>query len=72
LVKKSHLLGRIGLEADATGKAWQLIRQGHSHEIWRCGAAQISVPRHREINELTAIRIFKNLEGELGSDWWKK
>jgi len=47
-------------------------RQGKRHEIWRCGSTTFPVPRHREINELTAVGILKDLEGELGKDWWKR
>lgn len=72
MVKKRDLLVRIGITADAAGKSWLLVRQGQSHEIWRCGPTQISVPRHREINELTVTGILRSLEGELGKDWWKK
>ena len=62
----------MGKAAGAAGKSWELVREGRLHEIWRCGATQISVPRHREINELTATGILKTLEGDLGIDWWKK
>jgi hypothetical protein len=31
----------------------------------------VTIPRHREINELTALGIFKSLEPELGENWWR-
>jgi len=38
------------------------IRQGRSHTVVRVGDRQTSVPRHKEINELTARAIIKYLE----------
>jgi hypothetical protein len=31
----------------------------------------ISIPRHRELNELTARAIIAALEVKLGKDWWR-
>jgi hypothetical protein len=31
----------------------------------------VTVPRHREINELTALAIERLLEAELGEGWWR-
>lgn len=30
-----------------------MIREGKQHEVWRCGATLVTIPRHREINEYT-------------------
>ena len=38
---------------------WKLLRQGGSHEIWTDGEYTVAVPRHREINEITAAKIIK-------------
>jgi hypothetical protein len=48
-----------------------MVRQGANHEWWRCGSTGVAIPRHREIPELTARAIFRELEIELGSHWWK-
>jgi len=37
-----------------------LKREGGSHEIWTNGTIAITVPRHRELNELTAKGILKD------------
>jgi hypothetical protein len=63
---------RIQRAAEARGIAWQLVRQGGRHEVWRCGSTKVTIPRHREVNELTSEAIFKSLEGELGRAWWRK
>lgn len=33
------------------------VRQGGRHELWQLGGARLVIPRHREINELTARGI---------------
>ena len=38
---------------------WWLLRQG-KHEIWTNGELTIPVPRHDEINEMTARGILKD------------
>jgi mRNA interferase HicA len=52
-VKKAdldHQLRRLG---------WSLLRQGGRHEVWSDGLRQVTVPRHREINENTARAILR-------------
>ena len=49
-----------------------MLRQGGRHEGWHCGGTKVTIPRHREINEFTALAIFRTLEGELGRAWWKR
>jgi len=31
----------------------------------------VTIPRHREINELTALAVERLLEAELGEGWWR-
>jgi hypothetical protein len=71
-VKQGELKKRIQRTATAQGKAWRLVRQGGRHEVWQCGVAKVTIPRHREINELTAAAIFRALEDELGRGWWRR
>ncbi len=40
--------------------------------MWQCGRTTVTIPRHREINEMTARAIFTTLEAELGVGWWKR
>jgi hypothetical protein len=70
-MKRRELLARVAAETRRQGKRWELLRQGSNHEIWRCGSIDVAVPRHPEINEWTAIGIYRSLEGELGKDWWR-
>jgi mRNA interferase HicA len=70
-MKRRELLRRLADAAGEAGLAWELVRQGSSHELWRCGGALVTVPRHREINDLTALGICRALETELGEGWWR-
>ena len=38
---------------------WKLVRNGASHDIYSNGTCSEPVPRHTEINEITAKAIFK-------------
>jgi hypothetical protein len=37
-----------------------------------CRRTGVAIPRHREIPELTARAILRELETELGKDWWRR
>ena len=47
------------LEAALKRLGWWLLRQG-KHEIWTNGIVTIPVPRHKEINEMTARAILRD------------
>ena len=70
-MRRGTLLRDIGRTARRHGVEWTLVRQGGRHEIWRCGGTEVVIPRHAEINELTALAIRRALEGELGKGWWR-
>jgi mRNA interferase HicA len=70
-MKRVELLRRVARMARSRGVAWRLDRQGANHEVWRCGSVEVTVPRHREINEITAIGILTSLEEALGKGWWR-
>lgn len=62
---------RIAIGARLAGVEWRLVRQGGEHELWQCGDERCAIPRHVELNEITARRIMKDLEPELGEGWWR-
>ncbi|HEY5201390.1 MAG TPA: type II toxin-antitoxin system HicA family toxin [Acidothermaceae bacterium] len=70
-MKRRALTKTINDAARVAGVSWTLERQGASHEIWRCGLVRVTIPRHREINEITAGSIVKQLDAVLGEGWWK-
>jgi mRNA interferase HicA len=54
------------------GLRWMLVRQGGDHEVWDLDGIRVLVPRHREVNERTALRIRELLEDRLGDRWWQR
>jgi hypothetical protein len=70
-MKQRDLTKRIAQAAASNNCTWELVRQGAEHEIWACNGQRVSIPRHREINELTAQSIMKSLNDQLGEGWWR-
>lgn len=54
-MKRRDLVKKI---ESAGGK---LIRNGGNHDIYELNNKEISVPRHKEINEILAKKIIKDL-----------
>jgi len=52
-MKKRDLLQRL------IALGWVFDRQGGAHEIWRKGERCMPVPRHAEVNEMTARAILR-------------
>lgn len=71
-MKRDELLRRVARVARRQGVVWRLERQGANHEIWRCGSTYVPIPRHVEVGDGVAFTVFKDLEAELGKDWWRK
>ncbi|HEX9342079.1 MAG TPA: hypothetical protein VF995_00505 [Actinomycetota bacterium] len=63
-----RIIRRAAIES---GIDFTLKRQGRAHEVWLCGQTLLVVPRHRNLNQLTAQSIRKKLESEFAKDWWK-
>lgn len=70
-MKRTDLVRRVSRAARDTGVSWSLVRSGGSHDIWECDETKVSIPRHREVNELTARAIMRKLEEKLGEEWWR-
>lgn len=70
-MRRGALLREIGRTARRHGVAWTLVRQGGRHEVWPCGVIEVVIPRHADINDLTALGIKRSLEGELEKGWWR-
>jgi hypothetical protein len=72
LVKRNALLRQIARAANDKGLTWECVSTKGNHDKWRLGSTvQVSVPRHVEINEITAQAILKATEKEIGEGWWK-
>jgi len=70
-VKRGEVIRRIKQAAKAKGVAWTLDRQGRNHEVYRLGRTMIPVPRHTELDDRFAEKVWKECEPELGERWWK-
>lgn len=70
-MNRADLIRRVGRAARRHEISWNRLRSTGAHEIWECGGLRVSIPRHREINELTAQAIMRVLEEQLGEDWWR-
>jgi predicted RNA binding protein YcfA (HicA-like mRNA interferase family) len=70
-VKRSDLIRKIAEAAADKRLGFTFLREGGSHTIFRCGSQNVVIPRHREINEMTARGIMRDLEDALGKEWWK-
>ncbi len=60
-MKRTDLLKRIKRAAEANEVDFRLVREGGKHSIYRYGTDQVTIPRHREIPELTARGILRDL-----------
>ena len=70
-MKRTLLLRQIARAANDKGLEWERVSTRGSHDKWRLGrTVQVSVPRHAEINEITAQAILKATEQEIGEGWW--
>lgn len=70
-MKHRDLIRKIRDAAKAKGIPFQKLRQKGSHEMWVCGSTPVVIPKHNEVNEITAQGICKSLEPELGEGWWR-
>jgi hypothetical protein len=71
-VKRREVIDRIGGEAKRQGVSWVIDREGRNHTVYRLGSIMIPIPRHRELDDSFAEKVFKECEPELGDRWWKK
>ncbi|MCF7975861.1 MAG: type II toxin-antitoxin system HicA family toxin [Phycisphaerae bacterium] len=57
---------KLALIKQMTQLGWWKYDEGSSHEKWTNGHIKTTIPRHREINELTARAILKLAKGHPG------
>lgn len=60
-MKRTDLMKRLRKIAKAEGVEVE-TREGGSHTVVKIGERQTTVPRHNEINEITAKAILKQME----------
>ncbi|WP_018157065.1 type II toxin-antitoxin system HicA family toxin [Demetria terragena] len=72
MTKRADLTKQIAKAAKRQGVEWALLREGGRHTIYALGGQSVAIPRHNEINEITAESIRKQAGETLGKDWWKR
>jgi hypothetical protein len=70
-MKRTALIKEIRKASKAADVEFEIERQGKEHELWRCGAVRVPIPRHSEIGPKMAFEIRRQCEPELGKDWWR-
>lgn len=58
-MKNGVLLQKLRKIAKDKGLTLTLLRHGANHDLYELGAVRLVVPRHPEINEITAHSILK-------------
>jgi mRNA interferase HicA len=61
-VKRKALEKQLAKNAKDAGIAWEFVREGANHSVWSFGGLLVTIPRHNEINELTAKGILKDTD----------
>lgn len=64
-MKRRGLLTAVRSMAQASGASFDLVRHGASHDIYRVAGLTVVVPRHTEINEMTARGIIRDVQDHL-------
>lgn len=59
-MKRTDLLKQLREAAKEASVDFEFVREGGSHSIYRYGGQKVSVPRHTEINEITARAILRD------------
>jgi mRNA interferase HicA len=64
-VKKKDLMRHLNGLSKTNGVPFEMLRQGANHELWVFNGHRLTIPRHTEINELTAKGIIGDAEQTL-------
>lgn len=62
-MKRRDIMKRLRKIAKARNESLNL-REGAKHTVVQIGDRQTTVPRHNEINEITAKKIIEHMEGK--------
>ena len=42
------------------------------HSVFKVGTSSHTLGRHNEVDDITAVKFFKQYEDVLGKGWWRK
>ena len=71
-MNRRTLIRKIAKEAQRQQLNWRLAREGADHSIFDLDGLSITVPRHSDLNELTALGILKRCAMKFGPKWWRR
>ncbi|MGQ0430979.1 MAG: hypothetical protein ACT452_01075 [Microthrixaceae bacterium] len=66
-MKRKALEKQLAKKARDAGTTWEFVREGANHSVWSFGGMLITIPRHNDINELTAKGILKDADEVAGA-----
>ena len=61
-MKRKALEKQLARKARDAGTTWEFVREGANHSVWSFGGMLITIPRHNDINELTAKGILRDAD----------
>lgn len=64
-MKRRDLIKALRSMAQQAGIEFSFVRNGANHDIYRWDEVLVVIPRHNEINEMTARGIIKDVEARL-------
>lgn len=71
-MNRRTLIHRIAREARRKKLRWELAREGANHSIFDLDGLLVTVPRHSELNEFTALGILTRCAEKFGPKWWRR
>lgn len=71
MTSQQEILKKLRKAARSAGYSFEFSRSGGNHDIYTLDGVMIVIPRHRDINELTTLSIYKAAADKLGKKWWK-
>lgn len=69
--KRRALIRQLSKAAKARGMTFEVLREGGRHTVFTLDGMRLPIPRHNDINEITAASIRRDAEAKLGKDWWR-
>ncbi|GGN40229.1 mRNA interferase HicA [Actinoplanes campanulatus] len=61
-MKRRELIASLERKAKEQGAAFEFVREGGSHSVYRYNGRNVVIPRHAEINEMTARAILRGVD----------
>lgn len=69
-MKRRDVLKKLREAAIKAGLEYE-ENEGGNHTKVRVGTKKSTIGRHREVEDLAAMKFYKQYEDVLGEEWWK-